>query len=369
MNNDSIIRVNTPAILASFFLLSFFYAKVIDMPTMISNGLIAGMGIVCFLYCLIKGKFSTKHVLLCSGLSLCMLVSILYNGNASYLELLWCWCFVGVAGILAYFPISSQTVTGVFIIVSITFAAMIIGGVDPQEGLASQSGNMISVIILFYVFLIYIKRYEEKKKIIFWPCLLAILFSVWGNGRSGLLSSVLLFVLIFLYGYFFVEKKKISTLLKVLVLVAIGLFLLDHYFGAYIELFESKLDKYGSSSVRTEIWAEYIDQASASIGPLLFGVPTEYGSGNGTLLATYTLHNSFVSLHAEYGLVGFLYVACSLLIFVRKFWIRKEYLYLIVIFVWFIRSMFDWIGFPGIFDVIFFYFLLKSGEENTVTAQ
>ena len=41
-------------------------------------------------------------------------------------------------------------------------------------------------------------------------------------------------------------------------------------------------------------------------------------------------------------------------------------MYLIVFVVWFVRSMFDWTGFPGIFDILFFYFLLVSCDENNV---
>ncbi len=361
------VKINMPEILASVFLLTFFYAKLIEMPATISNGIIAFTGITCLAYSMIKQKVSQQLIFWGIILSVLMLCSTLYNGNSSFLELLWIWCFLGAACILAYFPISSKVITRVFILVSVTFAILIVLGTDPQKALASVSGNNISVVVLFYVMLIYMKRYEENLSVIYWPCIAAIAFSIWGNGRAGILASVLMLFLVFLYGYFFVKGKKISTLIKVAALVIIAIFLMQKYFGSYIETLIDKMNRYGNTSIRTEIWKEYLGAVFGSLGAFFLGAPTMYSSLPLLSNVGGNPHNAFLVLHTKYGIIGFLYGMFSIVYSSCGFLSKKKYMYIIIVLVWGLRSMFDWTGFPGIFDVIFFYLLIKNMELSKQT--
>lgn len=362
------VKINIPGILATAFLLVFFFAKLIDMPAIISNGMIAFTGITCFAYSLFKQKVSQQTLFWGILLSVMMICSTSYNGNSSYFEVLWLWCFWGVACIFAYFPISSKVITRVFIIVSIVFSVLIVLNTSPQDALASASGNNISVIVLFYVMLIYIKRYEEKKNVIYWPCIAAVVFSIWGNGRAGILASAIMLILVFFYGTFSVKRKKFGALLRVGVLLVIAAFLMQRYFGSYIETLTYKMDRYGNTSIRTEIWKEYITAALGSVKSFLLGPPTVTGST--PLLSSFdgNAHNAFLVLHSKYGIIGFLYVLFSVISYSFRFLNNKRYMYIIIILVWGFRSMFDWTGFPGVFDVIFFYFVIKNMELKKRTA-
>lgn len=353
------LKINTPTILIVNFMLAFFFAKTLAMPSLVANGLIAGTGLLNLGYCMLKRSFPAKYFLIGAFFSLSMMLSILYNSNASWMELLWVWCFLGVALVLAQWTISSATISKVFIVVLAVFAVQIISGVDPQKALAGISGNNISIIILFFVILIYIKRDEENKKISYWPCAAAILLSLWGNGRAGLLASGLLTVLLFLYDYINVSKFRISTLLRIGIVGAIAFMLVQHYFGDYLASLTDKIDRYGYTSSRTDIWAEYLRAALRSVPNLLFGVLRDTST---PLLNFYggNVHNAFLALHSNYGIFCLIFVLVSLVKSLFVFLRHKKLVYAIMIIVWCCRSIFDWTGFPGIFDVLFFYFLIQS---------
>lgn len=275
------------------------------------------------------------------------------------MELLWVWCFLGAALVLAQWPVTSSAILKTFLVVLVVFGAQIVAGIDPQEALSGISGNNISVIVLLFVLLLYMKREEEGKKISYWPCAAAILLSLWGNGRAGLLASALLTALVFLYDYVKISKFRISTLIKIGFAAIVVIWLINHYFGNYLDSLNKKVEHYGYSSSRSEIWAEYLRNAFTSLPNFLFGV---LANDNTPLYTFYgkNTHNAFLMLHEKYGIICFVFVVYG---FFRAFFTyirRKKAIFAIMMAVWFCRSMFDWTGFPGIFDALFFYFMIHS---------
>ena len=352
-------KIDTPSVLTVVFLLTFFCAKTFPLPDIAANGLIA-----CLVYVMHNEKVSSSYILIASVMTMLILVSMAYNGNASIPEVLWVWCYLGVALILTKYKISSNLLSIVVVIVAFIYGLQILLGVEATDAISSGSGNNISTYILFYVMLVYLKRHEERKKIVYWPSVVAIALSVWGNGRAGILASVVMLILLFLYDYIYVNKGRIGVLLKIIAILIIAMIAMNLYFDSYIESLSAKIDRYGYSSVRTEIWKEYLNSAFDSVWNLIFGVPISYS--NTPTFARYSgnPHNAFIMLHIKYGLVGFLCVCATSIFFVIKYFKKKNYLSLIVFITWFIRSMFDWTGFPGIFDVLFFYLAIKSIETK-----
>lgn len=357
-------KISIPEIIVLGFLITFFCAKTFSIPNLVANGMIAFSGIVCFAYAMFKRKVSKYHLLVAIGLSILMLISAIFNGNASILEILWVWCYFGAAIMLKSFSIDSRKITYLLIAITVIYGVKMLLGINATDAIGAGSGNNISTYILFYVFLIYIKRYEEGKNVVYWPCLIAIVFSVWGNGRAGILASIILFALIFLYDYKLVGKEKTAVLKKVGIIIIVTTLIVGIFLNTYIETFFAKMIRYGYSSVRIDIYLEYIINSFKSIGSFLFGLPMI--SNNTPLLTRYAgnPHNAFLMLHAKYGIIGFVYVFLMLMRFFKKHYKEKKYVYLIVFIVWFVRSIFDWTGFPGIFDVLFFYFVLSCYDNN-----
>lgn len=357
-------KINIPEMLVLFFLITFFCAKTFFSLDLLINGMIAFAGIVCFVYAALKRKVLLWQWFVAFGLSMLIFVSAIYNGNASILEILWVWCYFGVAIMLKNFKIDSKKISYLLIAITLIYGTSILLGIEATDAIGTGSGNNISTYILFYAFLIYIKRYEEGKKVVYWPSIIAIALSIWGNGRAGLLSSLILFGLVFLYDYKFVSKEK-NALLRKTCILAIGLlFVASLFLKSYIETFFIKLVKYGYSSVRSEIFLEYIVNSLKSIGNFMFGVPMI--SATTPLLTKYSAnpHNAFLMLHAEFGIIGFSYVILMLSRFIIKNFKEKKYMYFIIFIVWFVRSMFDWTGFPGVFDILFFYFVLITYDKE-----
>lgn len=349
-------------VFAEIFLVVFIVAKTMSLPDLLANFLIASSGLLCLAWLVIKQINISRWILVTFFLTILMFISILVNGNASYYELIWTWSYMGVALLFTKSEINSFAIERVYFLVMAIFAFDIVTGVNPQNALSSGSGNNIATYVLFYVILLYMKRYEEGKKIILWPCITAVLFAIWGNGRAGLLASITLAILVISYRFIFEKKGKVKTLIIIVILILSARFILFHYMGEYINTFIYKMNRYGTESIRTAIWGEYFQKITSNLIYLIFGAPTM--DCHWASLYNGNLHNAFLVAHAKYGLIVFIYIVYSMLQVSCRF-IKKKNGYLIIfVMVWFIRSMFDWTGFPGIFDVLFWYFVIKAKEPN-----
>lgn len=348
-------------ILIVLFLILFCVLHIFqNIPSILVNGIIAFTGILCYLVVLLKYKFDNKWIVISFFAAFLMAISIIVNGNASFFEIIWIFSFIGLALLFENSNISSRTLLIIFLFVVGVFAIQAILGIDPQDALNIGSGNNISTFVIFYALLLYIKRYDEGKGIIYWPAILSLVISLWGNGRGGVLSCLVFIVALFLYDCLYNKKYKLSKIIRFAIALMIFIFIVNRFFSQYITIFIQKLDRYGSNSIRTTIWKEYIDGALNNFDNLFLGVNTRDERYRWLSFYAGNTHNAFLMAHAKFGLVGFGYIVCNILKSIIIF-LKKNSSFLVVIFIaWFLRSMLDWTGFPGIFDVMFWIFLIRS---------
>lgn len=362
-------------ILISSFWMSFI--KCFPLSGVFVNSSIAFIGIVCLMYYLFYGnQGKMQQVMLFNlALSFCMFTSILYNGNADFDNIIWIWAYSGVAMLIVEYGVSKPVGLIVFWGTVLFVLAYIYSGRRPEEFYLFGSANVINAIVLFAYFIYFVSLINQTDKpgLNVIPPFIFLLISIWSSSRSGVVVAAFIFSGIFLLNT--TTKKRRNRIIGFVSIVAILGFMVaywDTIISAIGEDMTAKAERYGTGSIRTAIWREYIDVAFSNIGDLFLGVTHDdpfktpllsYWSGN--------THNSFLMLHSKYGLLGFLLVIIPLFRRIFENYKHKQHYELFILFAVIIRAFFDWIAFPGIHDIVFFWFIfkysnLRSNPQKTI---
>lgn len=400
------VKVDIPNVLMAVFVVCVLLNNLIPIPGLLGNALIAGSGCLMFLYTIICKK-EDKKVWKITGLavvmSICMIASSLYNHNASLKEILWIWCYMGAALVISYFDIDDRWISALFYLLSGYFFLCIIMQRSVHYILYSTSRNGISLLMHFVLFLLYICR-GSRKRVLYLPAAFCLIISVWSLGRAGVLTSIFFLGGIAVYGLVKEKKSSLKKLLGIAFLLVVSMLLLAKVFPTNeslkaedvsvtdnqkdsemiseqeadinkeeadvaitpqkkSETFVSRFSAYGLKSVRTSIWAEYISKMVYSGKNFLLGVDCL----KGTFLSQYRQpHNSYLELHAKFGMTGFLITMILLAGTFIKLCRDRNGLYLLVFIACGMRAMLDWVAFPGCIDVMFWFLCFQKmfGLEN-----
>lgn len=374
-------KITIPNMLMIAFVFFVLLINLIPIPGLIGNALISACGCTCYLY-VFWGKRKDKKLWVITGLafflSICMLISSMYNHNSDLKELLWIWCYIGAALLALCYELDDKWLQVIFYLLSGYFGICIVMHRSVHYILYSTSRNGISSQMLFVMLLIYLCR-DKEKKVIYLPAILNVIISVWALGRAGVLTAVFFLIGIIVYGIVKEGWKEIwRRLIGNIAILVIFLALLSVVFPTNESLrpedrsemsmeellaqdqdgeiseetFLSRFASYGFKSIRFSIWLEYLDGAVKSTSNFLFGVDCSKGK----LLSYYRQpHNSYLELHAKFGLFGFITVMIMVLITFIRLCRNKEGLLMLLLLTCGLRAMLDWAAFPGALDVYFWF--------------
>lgn len=207
------------------------------------------------------------------------------------------------------------------------------------------SNNQVSVALIIPVVVYYVMAdiYEESPRLM--PALTAWIIALLARGRSGIAAFTILFFVVYIYK----NKKSVTgenkykvilTLLERMVLIFGGVFALYYLYVRFSDELLLKFYERGvDNSARAVIWGEYFETAFTSWKYFLLGVPKRLLK-IGTLYAGNT-HNSFISIHANNGIVLLLFMLGLMLNGIRLAVKNRRFLYLICLLVFSFRSFFD----------------------------
>lgn len=391
------VKLDIPNILLMIFSICVLLSNLTPIPGLFGNALIAGCGCLLFIYTILYKKDDKRIwwvVLLAIMLSFCLILSSMYNHNASIKEVLWIWSYMGAALALVSFEIDSRWVSVLFYVLAGYFFLCIIMRRSVHYILYSTSRNGISLLMIFMALLLYICRKSNQMKIVYLPATFNLIISVWALGRAGILTAVLFWCGIVIYGLVVGKGKNCKELLGNIGLLVIAIFLLVGVFptneSLYLEkkntiemdsasinkkieqnipenkngmvqskneTFISRFSEYGLKSVRINIWSEYLEKTLDSGKNFFLGVDCSTGKYLGTYKQP---HNSYLELHAKFGIIGFIIVMTLLIKTFFLLYREREWLWLIIFVTCAIRAMLDWVAFPGSIDVIFWFLILKN---------
>ncbi|HFI0086951.1 TPA: O-antigen ligase family protein [Streptococcus suis] len=355
------LRINNAAIIYTLFAIAFMGGRILKIQSLVANFGIALVGLCALSYSILKkGKRGINAYLILIGVlySVFMILSLFYNGNADYLDLLWIWAYMGIAILTYEFEISKRTYWNVaYFIIALICIYMVKGG-DAASLLSIGSQNNISAYVIFFVIMGYLSIMNEKRVIKYYAGFLTLAICLWTGSRGGVISASLLLVGTFLYNFLAIKGQKIKSLAKWCVLICFAVWAVTHFFGKYLLGFIDKLDRYGTSSNRTEIWKEYIQGIKENIGNFFFGANTSNGTYRWLSIHDGNTHNSFLMLHAKFGLLALGLLIFLIFLVVHKAIKEKNYIMIIILFAASARMFTDWIAFPGLYDVLFWYMCL-----------
>jgi hypothetical protein len=217
-----------------------------------------------------------------------------------------------------------------------------------------HSRNHVSVYFINLTALLFIalnsQKVKDYKRYIT-PTIITVFISVLAIGISGIISSMLLFALVFLHAL----KGKVTSSLFLVLTPMLLFFLypleLTNIFSFNSELL-GKLDpgKLTSEDARYEIWGEYI--SSLDWIRILTGVPLSE-----TFNGHQNLHSSYFLLHSRIGFFLFFLIVIAFISLLRMFKLSKLLFFCLLSIL--VRGYSDTTFLSASsFDFVLFYFLL-----------
>lgn len=355
------LKMHNAAIIYILFAIAYMGGHILKIQPLVANFMIALVGIYAFAYSILKKKTKGKNsylILIGMLYSVFMMLSYFYNGNADLMELLWIWAYMGIAILTYEFEVPKKVYWCIAYFIIILICIFIVGGKTADSLLFMGSQNNISAYVIFFVLMGYLSIMEEKKAINYFPAFLTFAICLWTGSRAGIVSSFLLLVGTFFYNFFAIKGQKAKSLVKWCVLIGFAVWAVNHFFGKYLLELTAKFERYGGGSIRTEIWREYLHGMGNNIGNFFLGVNTSNGRYYWLNFYSGNPHNSFFMLHAKFGLLAVVLLIVLVFLVMRKSIKKKNFIMIIILLSASARMFFDWIAFPGLYDVLFWYFAL-----------
>lgn len=355
------LKIHIAAMIYILFVIAFMGGHILKIQSLVANFLIALVGLCALAYGILKkGINGINSYLILVGVlyTILMIISLLYNGNADYMELLWIWSYMGIAILTYEFGISKRVYWCVAYLIIALICIYIIRGGAANNLLSMGSQNNISAYIIFFVIMGYLSVMKEKKTIKYFASFLTLAICLWTGSRAGIISAFLLLAGTFLYNFFAIKGQKAQSLVKWCALIGFAVWAVNHFFGKYLLGLSAKLVRYGSGSIRTEIWREYIQGVLSNVGNFFLGPNTSNRIYRWLSFYNGNAHNSFLMLHAKFGLLAIALLIVLMYQVVHKAIREKNFIILIVLLSASARMFFDWIAFPGLYDVLFWYMFL-----------
>ena len=241
----------------------------------------------------------------------------------------------------------------VFLIISSILLYFLINLYDPNLIFDGGSRNLISVVLLYVSILIYSQEIMQRKSFHLLPAVFTFFFSVWAIGRSGIICSFFLVIVIFYSRY-----KKRSIIYKILVFFLFVLPLIYLLISNIDNMdlfvrFQERGLSYDEDerSTMLHLYLSHINWIT-----LFFGY--NYFNDNQFAIWEFNVHNSFISFHSLWGGLALIMIV---LLF-RHLWLLKDKNLTLVFFIglFLLRAFSDAIAFNGMYDFVLLSMILYS---------
>lgn len=335
--------------------------------TYLRDFLLLFTAVVCFLFAFLDGRFIVipkkciNYLILIIGIGIIM--QLINGRGVSGVTM------SAISAILLAFVFYHKKISLFFLYLHIIIITVVVGykfylGIDPNLMFSGTSRNTISVFFMFGAIVINIEELKIKKNVTLLPSLLFVLFSIAAVGRSGLLCALLYFMGVCLYKLYHLNKRK---RIQVLGLFAVTGIIIWCMYGALISEYVSNLEVFmrlsgneTSGSQRTLMNMRYV----SNINFLTFFYGYDFSSDFVFQYNHLNPHNSFITLHHIYGVVG-LFLLFVLMFIMIELWKSHDKFYVMSLVVILLRASSDQLMFPGEYDFFILYFVLLYSYKST----
>lgn len=360
--------VNKPSVKATLaieiFYFAYFFRMIIGPSTtlgLIIYVIMTSVGLISLLYIIFIQREQIRLKIFAPLIALLFLgvISSLYTHNYRPEDFIIILQYFGVALILLNFKLNHKIVSISFMINVFYFIVNIILGRSPDDLFVGFSRNNIIVLMVLHSILFYISMYQNSIKLKYYPAIITVVLSFWAIGRSGIIVSFLLLLIITIYNQL-KEKGRISNIIYITILILLTYSVVTTFF--YDDLLKVALERTTRLGIgdnnREGIIEEYFYNVKNSLGSFFWGVPI-YDNFIFSIYG-FNLHNSYLRLHAYHGLFGVLILITLILKSVYKYIKKKEYLFLGLLLVLLVRMSTDIVAFHGPYDPLIYFFVLNS---------
>ncbi len=303
------------------------------------------IGIIGLIILFFKRKIQRNILLFTLGIYLFTgIINLLVIRNVDYIDLIVDMLLFGIMIVMLAYPITYLQGSIGFYVSAAVFFYGYISNANTIIFLTS-SRNYISILLILAVSLYYIavQNTDRTIKLIdLFPALICFFLSIWATGRGGILSSFILFSLLTLYyikNYVKQNLKRYGFLILIILCILIYLIINDiNPLEKFMDL--GKWSSKGSDNTARElIWSSYFEKLGENIIYIFTGAPLDqipiiHAYGN-------NLHNSFLQLHANNGLIMFILFFVLLIKTLIYLMRNKKTLMVIVILTILARGMTD----------------------------
>lgn len=326
---------------------------------------VAGIGAVCFVYAF-KNNNRNEIAVPLFAIYIFAFMSAIYTGNYANDNYLMPIVYYGASLMILYYKLNYTIFKIAFIIVAFFFLVYYFNLIPIRMLNSGYSANYVGVEIFNFAFIFYITAWRNNKRIALWPAIVTAVICLVSTGRSAIILGGVLMFLIIIYNIWQDNKLKAiggrikNILLVLIIFIAVIFFYKDIYdalINPYLIKFRFKLDPGLQSTGRSNLLNEYFYQLQQSAWSVLYGVPSK--SNYLFVLFGNNWHNSYLRLHAYFGIGGVL----SLLVLMLKSclrYIKHNKLYFIILLIVCFRCTTDSVAFNGFLDPIIYYLLLNS---------
>ena len=291
----------------------------------------------------------------------CQFISTIISSNSKLTSVFLGFRFIFLAMLTTDTKLNYKVVRLVYYLFYGYMVYSIFTGSVARELVNTVSQNNITIIGISLLVLLYVASYQNNRQIEILLSVLPMFVAVWAATRIGVLIGVFLIVCQFIFGDASREKKKqrIKMLLGLALISACGLFVFSKtdMWDSFTFQYSYKISHAGSllDDVRWRIVVEYIDACFSN--PIYFLFGASYNNVELIHLFANNPHNMFISLHANFGIVGFVMILFALTKACFCFF-KKNKVYLVALIALLLSGFGNICGFPGLYDPLLFYFII-----------
>jgi hypothetical protein len=341
------------------FYVFFFLKSYVESGSALQNILIIGyivLGLMMSLHFYNRLKKNSAILVFISAMILTACLTSIFGENYRLEDIILIFTYYGVAFIPLMFDLNYKLFLGFLYVLLLFFIISIIRGINPND-LFNISRNFVSVVLLIGLSLYIISCVQNQRNPNFLVILLSFIISIWATGRGGIIS---IGIILITYPFFLKVKKKYKFLALFFLIVFV--FLVYFYFEDILLQFGlGRFSSMGLVDIRSEVNAYYLDKSLSSTPYILFGVP--YSEIPLIVELDYNPHNSFIRLHAFYGLLGFIFLFFAVIYSDLYYLKTKNYFFMILLIVLLIRSYVDSTSFHGPLDPLIYFFIFYTIKD------
>lgn len=283
-------------------------------------------------------------------------LSIVYTKNSDLYSVVVGLKYIGISILLYKHKVNFKYTRTLFYSVSLFFFYYMFNGIDPSDIFLS-SRNMLSVIMIFCTSLIFISN--DVANLSPYYVIINSIICIWAAGRSGIVASFII-LLGFLWIHYSKHRRKIlKTVFLVIIVISSINFLVPEVRDSVVSNYNSSINYFKlkgfESDERNLLRQQYVEEIKENPVSLFLGVNKKKNAYFS--LFGYNLHNSYLDLHSNYGLLGVLIIFVGLIVVFRNLYRSKDYFKILLLTSLLLRIYTDTIAFRGIFEVLIYYFI------------